>query len=56
MGWLGPDTTSVVNPIEVELWIYFALVFSFYVLLSTFCLFPFSYLELYFLGDSSWIS
>ena len=29
MGWLGPDATSVVNPTEVELLVYFALVFSF---------------------------
>ena len=29
MGWLGPDATSVVNPTEVELLVYFALAFSF---------------------------
>ena len=25
MGWLGPDATSVVNPTEVELLVYFLL-------------------------------
>ena len=55
MGWLGPDTTSVVNPTEVELWIHFPLEFSFYVLLGPFCFISFLYHELYVLGDSSWI-
>ena len=58
MGWLGPDATSVVNLTEVELLVYFALVFSFKYCRILFVLFPFKYLELYVLGDtcSSWIS
>ena len=56
MGWLGPDATSVVNPTEVDCW-FILLLYSVLCTVESFCFISFLlYLELYVLGDSSWIS
>ena len=52
-----PDTESVVGPTRVELFGFLCSSIQLYVLLSPYlCFISFLYLDLYVLGDNSWIS
>ena len=52
-----PDDVSAVRPARVELLGFFCYGIQLYVLLSPYlCFFSFLYLDLYVLGDESWIS
>ena len=57
MRGFGTDAVSVVRPARVGLFELFCSDIQLYVLLSLyFCLISFLYLDLYVLGDDSWIS
>ena len=52
-----PDAVSVVSPTWVKLFDFFCYGIQLYVLLSPYlCFITFLYLDLYVLGDDSWIS
>ena len=56
MRWLGPDALAVVRPTGIYLLDFFFSGFQFYVLLSPYLyLISFLNLDLYVLGDDSWI-
>ena len=57
MRWLGPDAASAIEPTEVLLLNFFCSIIQLYVLLSPYlCFISFLYLDLYALGNDSWIS
>ena len=57
MRWLGPDALAVIRPTGVYLLDFFCSGIHFYVLLSPYlCFISFLDLDLYVLGDNSWIS
>ena len=57
MRGLGPDIVSVIGSIGVLLWDFFCSGIQLYVLLSPYlCFVPFIHLDLYVLGDDSWMS
>ena len=54
---MGPDALAVVKPDGVYLLDFFCSGIQFYVLLSPYlCFISFLYLDLYVLGDDTWIS
>ena len=55
--WLGPGAASVIRPTGVQLLGFFSSLIQLYKLLSPYlCFIFFLYLDLYVLGDDSWIS
>ena len=57
MRGFGPDALSAVRPARVKLFDFFCYGIQLYVLLSPYlCFICFLYLDLYVLGDESWIS